>query len=367
MAATAEAPEGDVKPVIVRVKRKATQSRLDAFWLEINERPFKRPLIDFEKLSVSDSSSSKVEGSKPKKVLVQHVETITSSEVTADLVQSFVHDSASSLIKKEKSEERRHTFKACNRVQRQGQLLSKAKQTQEDLSKNARFEQIWKSRREKKDDVHNEALNAICRLYNVVRVDTDESRHEIPERDEELEDHKMMSQYLPLLREFMPSAAEEIESDVHEYISKRASSDAYVYDFYAIKNDVETTEEETSSHFPLVQVDDEDDFYDGPDDEDYETDDSNDENNPRNDYPEEESSSEDEDESGSQSSKDDQSEAESESSSNESRCDTSHDGEDLDRCSIDPFLEDDVYSFDDGDLYDDEDADYPEFMEEICE
>ncbi|VFR00449.1 unnamed protein product [Cuscuta campestris] len=364
----AEVPEGDVKPVIVRVKRKATQSRLDALWLEINERPFKRPLIDFEKLSVSDSSSSKVEGLKTKKVLVQHVETITSSEVTADLVRSFVHDSASSLIKKEKLEERRHTFKACNRVQRQGHLLSKAKQTQEDLSKNARFEQIWKSRREKNDDVHNEALNEICRLYNVVRVDTDESRHEIPVRDEELEDHKMMSQYLPLLREFMPSAAEEIESDVHEYISKRASSDGYVYDFYAIKNDAETAEEETSSHFPLVQVDDEDDeFYDGPDDEDYETDDSNDENNPRNDYPEEASSSDDEDEGKSQSSKDDQSEAESESSSNESRCDASHDGEALDGRDIDPYLEDDVYSVDDGELYDDEDADYQEYMEEIYE
>lgn len=74
-------PSSD-KPVIVRVKRKISQSALDAFCkyscfdfvvsfvlcelnsiflelgLEIHERPSKRPLIDFEKLSISDASSS---------------------------------------------------------------------------------------------------------------------------------------------------------------------------------------------------------------------------------------------------------------------------------------------------------------------
>ncbi|CAH9109443.1 unnamed protein product [Cuscuta epithymum] len=361
MAATVETPKGDVKPVIVRVKRKATQSRLDAFWLEINERPFKRPLIDFEKLSVSDSSSSKEE-LKTKKVFVQHVETVISSEVTADLVLSFVCDSTSSSIVKEKIEGRRHTFKADNHVQRQGQLLTKAKQKQVDLSKNARFEQIWKNRRGK-DYMHDDALNEVCRLYNVVRVDTHENPHKFPEGDEELEDHRMMSQYLPLLRECMPSAAEEIESDMHDYISKRASSDGYVYDFYAIKDGVDTMEE-TTNHFPLVRVDDEDDFYDGPDDPEYETDDSNDENNPRNDYPEENSSGE-EDESGTQSSNEDQSDAESESSSDESGDDiSSHNGEGLDCRDLsgdgDLFLEDDMCSVDDGELYDYEDLDEEE-------
>ncbi|CAH9069533.1 unnamed protein product [Cuscuta europaea] len=363
MEATMEIPKGDVKPVIVRVKRKATQSRLDAFWLEINERPFKRPLIDFEKLSVSDSTSCKEE-LKTKKVFVQHVETVTSSEVTADLVLSFVCDSASSSIVKEKIEERRHTFKSDNHVQRQGQLLTKAKQKQVDLSKNARFEQIWKSRRGKKDYIHDDALNEVCRLYNVVRVDTHENSHKFPEGDDELEDHRMMSQYLPLLRECMPSAAEEIESDMHEYISKRVSSDGYVYDFYAIKDGADTMEEETTNHFPLVRVDDEDDFYDGPDDSEYETDDSNNENNPRNDYPEENSSGE-EDESGTQSSNEDQSEVEEESSSDESGYDiSSHNGEGLDGRDLsgdgDLFLEDDVCSVDDGESYDYEDLDEEE-------
>ncbi|KAK9998893.1 hypothetical protein SO802_018496 [Lithocarpus litseifolius] len=51
----------DDKPVIVRVKRKTFQSPLDAFW-EV----------------------------KTKKVLVQHVETLSSSEKTIGIVQSFV-------------------------------------------------------------------------------------------------------------------------------------------------------------------------------------------------------------------------------------------------------------------------------------
>ncbi|KAL9382771.1 hypothetical protein Peur_025806 [Populus x canadensis] len=44
------------KPVVVRVKRKAHQSRLDAFWLEINEKPTKKAMLDLEKLSISNNS-----------------------------------------------------------------------------------------------------------------------------------------------------------------------------------------------------------------------------------------------------------------------------------------------------------------------
>nr|GMD43571.1 RNA-directed DNA methylation 4 [Ipomoea batatas] len=341
MAATADNPKDD-KPVIVRVKRKASQFRLDALWLEINERPHKRPLIDFEKLSISESSSSKVEELKTKKILVQHVETMACSEVTADLPGS-----ADSSIIKEKNlrKEDMHL-----RLTMKDQLLAKAKQKQEDLSKNARFEQIWKSRRGKKDD---EALHEVCRLYDVVRVDTEEKSHDVQEeyRSRELEDHRMMSQYLPLLREVMPSAAEEIESDIHDYVFKTrlpnccaalftenvnlcaASSDGFVYDFYAVKNDVETVEESTANHFP------------------FETYDSNDENNPRNDYP-------DDDEVETIASND-QSECESESDSSEEGETGSHvsrEGEDLGRYEWsdgrDPFVEDDIYSGDDWELYD---------------
>ncbi|XP_059300687.1 RNA-directed DNA methylation 4 isoform X4 [Lycium ferocissimum] len=289
-------PLKEDKPVIVRVKRKAFQSRLDAFWLEINERPVKRPLLDFAKLSIDESSSK--DELKSRKVLVRHVETVTSSEVTVDILKSFVSAPADLSEVKEKSEIRR-SFRT---EKKQAELLAKAKQKQEDSSKSARFEQIWKSRKQKRKLRHDEELSEMCRLYDVIRVDTEEKSHEVQEETTELEDHKMMSQYLPLLREVMPSAAEEIESEIHNYMSNQASSDGYVYDYYAVKNNT-NTDEDIASPFPLIQVDEDDDYYDGPDHSDYESDDSNAEHNPWNDYPDEEES-EDEDEDGTQSSSD---------------------------------------------------------------
>lgn len=111
-----------------------------------------------------------------------------------------------------------------------------------------------------------------------------------------VEDQETLSKFLPLLRECIPSAAEEIESDRHSRDLKQDSTGGYVYDVYAVREKIDETEE--AYPFPLVQVDDDDDiFYDGPDDSDYETDDSNAENNPLNDYPEEETSEEEEEES----------------------------------------------------------------------
>ncbi|KAM3307213.1 RNA-directed DNA methylation 4 isoform X2 [Capsicum chacoense] len=297
MAAVAESSKEDNKLVIVRVKRKAYQSRLDAFWLEINERPVKRPLIDFAKLKI-DESSSRVEELKSRKVLVRHVETVASSEVTIDIVKSFVQSApADSSEGKEKSEIRR-SFRT---EKKQDRLLAKAKQKQEDLSKSARFEQIWKSRKEKSKLMHDKELNEMCRLYDVIRVDTEEKSHEVQEETTGFEDQKMMSQYLPLLWEVMPSAAEEIESEIHNNAMKQASSDGYVYDYYAVKKDT-NTDDDIASPFPLVKVDEDDDYYDGPDHSDYESDDSNAEHNPWNDYPDEEES-EDEDETHSSSDK----------------------------------------------------------------
>ncbi|KAJ8559447.1 hypothetical protein K7X08_003505 [Anisodus acutangulus] len=356
MAAVAAETKED-KLVIVRVKRKAFQSRLVAFWLEINERPLKRPLLDFAKLSI-DGSSSRVEELKSRKVLVRHVETVTSSEVTVDILKSFVSSPADSSEVKEKSEIRR-SFRT---EKKQDQLLAKAKQKKEGLSKNARFEQIWKSRKEKRELRHDEELNEMCRLYDVVRVDTEEKSPEVQEEPTELEDHKMMSQYLPLLREVMPSAAEEIESEIHNYMSKPASSDGYVYDYYAVKNDT-NTDEDIASPFPLVQVDDDDDYYDGPDHSDSESDDSNAEHNPWNDYPDEEES-EDEDEDETQSSSD-KSEVSSSTPQEQYGSETvgviSFRNEDVRHEEwsdyADPTLEGDIYSESDGEAYDDDDED----------
>ncbi|KAK4720093.1 hypothetical protein R3W88_018431 [Solanum pinnatisectum] len=353
VAESSSVPAKEDKLVVVRVKRKAFQSRLDAFWLEINERPAKRPLLDFAKLSI-DESSSRVEELKSRKVLVQHVETVTSSEVTVDIVKSFVSAPADSSEVEEKSEVRR-SFRT---EKKQDQLLAKAKQKQEDLSKNARFEQIWKSRKEKRKLMHNEELNEMCQLYDVIRVDTEEKGHEVQEETTELEDHKMMSQYLPLLQEVMPSAAEEIESEIHNYVSKQASSDGYVYDYYTVKNDT-NPDKDIASPFPLVQVDEDDDYYDGPDNSDYESDDSNAEHNPWNDYPDEEES-EDEDET---QASNDESEASSSTSEEQYGSETvgviSFKNEDVDREDwtdyADPILEGDIYDESDVEASDDDD------------
>ncbi|KAD6119906.1 hypothetical protein E3N88_11177 [Mikania micrantha] len=272
-ASSSVAPLKDDKPVIVRVKRKTYQSPLEAFWLEINERPAKRPLVDFEKLSINDSVS-KVEELKPKKFFVQHVDTVSSSDVAVDILQSFVAskpNSADAPDSKAKIEDQRRSNKTDNK---QKQLLVKAKEAQELLAKNARFKQIWKRRKGTDTAASDDVLHDMCRLYDVERVDAGETS-ELHEQEDE-EDQRLVNSFLPLLKEFIPSAAEEIESDINHRIIKQASKDDYVYDLYVVKDDkFSMIEEHTSSPFPFVQVDDNDDFYDGPDNSDYETDDSN--------------------------------------------------------------------------------------------
>ncbi|KAK4412428.1 RNA-directed DNA methylation 4 [Sesamum alatum] len=344
---SSSAPSTD-KPVIVRVKRKAFQSAIDAFWLEIHERPLKRPLLDFGKLSISDASSSRVEELKTKKILVRHVETVTSSEDTFDVLRSFVPNPSDELKSKEKNEEGRRNIKAGNK---QDQLLVKAKQSQEVLSRNARFEQIWRSRKGKKETPEDEAIYEMCRLYDVVRVDVEE--HEVSvqkEKDTDVDDCRMMADYLPLLKEVLPTAALEIEHDIHDYMSKQASADDYVYDFYAFKEEANIREGDSASLFPLVQVDEDDDYYDGPDDSDYGSDDSNAENNPLNDYPDEEIS-EDEDEVTSTAS-DEKSEVESQTSGSQSEqlesgseVSYEHSGHPVRSNNADQFFEDD-WTFD---------------------
>ncbi|KAL1568650.1 RNA-directed DNA methylation 4 [Salvia divinorum] len=311
---SSSAPPTAEKPVIVRVKRKVSQFALDAFWLEIHERPAKRPLIDFGKLSLSDASSSKVEEFKTQKILVRHVETVTSSKDTFDVMRSFVPNSSDELKSEERIEKRKRSLKTVNK---EGQRLVNARQSQEVLSRNARFEQIWRSRKLQKDNPGDDAVYDMCRLYDVVRVDVEENlveEHIVEvknQKDADIDEYKIMGEFLPLLREVLPTAAEEIEHDIHDLVSKQ---DGYVYDVYAVEVDVNEMDADYVSQIPMVQVDDDEDFYDGPDDE-YESDDSNDENNPLNDYPDEETCEEEEDESGSS---DEKSEGESTTSGSQS-------------------------------------------------
>nr|GEV02321.1 RNA-directed DNA methylation 4 [Tanacetum cinerariifolium] len=316
MAATSSSPaplNNNDKPVIVRVKRKSYQSPLEAFWLEVNERPVKRPLLDFHKLSLNDSPS-KVEELKSKMFFVQHVETVSSYDVAVDILQSFVAskpDSADALDSKPKHEDQRRSNKTDNKQK----LLGKAKETQELLAKNARFKQIWKSRKENSTHASDDALRDMYHLYDVERVDAGETSGVQEQEDED--DQRLMYSFLPLLQEFIPSAAEELETEMDLQIIKQASKDDNVYDLYAVKDgNISMMEENSSSAFPFVQVDDDDDFYNGPDNSDYDTDDSNAEDNPMNDYPDEEEEDE-EEEKGSERADEDSEEEKSDTSGSE--------------------------------------------------
>ncbi|KAD4584277.1 hypothetical protein E3N88_21878 [Mikania micrantha] len=275
----------DNKPVIVRVKRKSYQSPIEAFWLEINERPVKRPLLDLEKLSINDSPS-KVEELKPKILFAQHIDTASSSDVV-DILQFVANkppNSADALGFKAKHKDQRRSNKTDN--QKQKHLLLKAKETHELLAKNARFNQIWKSRKGKDCAACDDALHDICHLYDVERVDVEETC-EVHKHEAE-EDHRLMYSFLTLLQEFIPSAAEDSDSDIDDHMIKQASKYDYVYDLYTVKDDnISIVEDNTLAPFPSVQVDDNDDLCDGPDDQDFETGDFNAEDNPMN-YPDDE-------------------------------------------------------------------------------
>ncbi|KAK8601392.1 hypothetical protein V6N13_058895 [Hibiscus sabdariffa] len=324
------------KPVIVRVKRKASQSRLDAFLLEINERPLKRPFSDFQNLSISESSQK--EELKSKKVFVQHVDTVVSSRATVDILQSFMPNSAGATNGKTKSWEGRHPQKIDYRQEQ----LSKSIQKQEAIAKKARFEQIWRSRRGKK-----EAVDEMCHFYDVVRVDVEEKSNSIQIEERSLEDQKLLSSYLPLLKEYIPAAAAEIESDLRENLFGK---EQYVYDYYTVKDDPDVDEAMASNPFPLVTVDDED-FYDVPYESEYDSEDSNAEDNPRNDYPDEISDEEEEDEEEEEEEEDEEDEDEDESRSSSSI--KSSEGGSLE-CSDEDLL----HEVDSCDAFHGDDADY---------
>ncbi|TKV99065.1 hypothetical protein SEVIR_8G015300v4 [Setaria viridis] len=283
------------KPIVVRVKRKPSQTRPDAFWLEINERPAKKAMLDFSSLSISEPSSSSAgaeaseEQPRVKKLLVQHIETVHHSEAVEDVLHSLLL--ADSAIKEMKSKTKQWNDR-IKQDKKSDQLRSAARQRHEDVGRNARFAQIWKSRKGQKNEA-DESLREICHLYDAVQVDTDEEKHPAEPRITSFEEGAVLCNFLPLIREYLPSAAEEIESDI---ISLAQSEDSEVYDIYTVKEVDDTSMEDTSAaSYPRLQVDDgEDECYD--DDYPYDTDDSNAEDNPLFDYPEELSEDEDEDE-----------------------------------------------------------------------
>ncbi|THF98009.1 hypothetical protein TEA_007558 [Camellia sinensis var. sinensis] len=160
------------------------------------------------------------------------------------------------------------------------------------LSKNARFEQIWRSRKGRKEATHDDALHEICHVYDVVRVDVEETASEVQEQD------------------FLVEIQLHLEYDVPSMLFCLQHQRMTLYDLYAVKDDANITEEDASNPFPLVQVEDDDEFDDGLDESEYESDDSNAEDNPLNDYPDEDTS-EDNKDSGSRTSSDESEELDS--------------------------------------------------------
>ncbi|XP_066340701.1 RNA-directed DNA methylation 4-like isoform X1 [Miscanthus floridulus] len=291
-ASTSEPAERG-KPIVVRVKRKPSQTRPDAFWLEINERPAKKAMLDFSSLSISDlpsSSSASAKASEEprvKKLLVQHIETVHHSEAVEDVLHSLLLADSNSKEIKSKTKEWNHRIKQDKKPE---ELRSAARQRHEDMGRNARFAQIWKSRKGENNDA-DDSLREICHLYDAVQVDPDDEKHPAEPRITSLKEGAVLCNSLPLIREYLPSAAEEIESDIISLAQSEADSE--VYDIYTVKEVDDTNMEATSAaSYPRLQVDDgEDECYD--DDYPYDTDDSNAEDNPLFDYPDELSEDED--------------------------------------------------------------------------
>ncbi|XP_047167242.1 RNA-directed DNA methylation 4-like, partial [Vigna umbellata] len=207
----------------------------------------------------------------------------------------------------------------------------------QSLAKDARFEQIWKRRKGNKgtESTHDKELQEICNFYDIVRVDNEEKKKEVQQQEISLEDQRLLSSYLPLLREFIPNAAEEVEADLIAHLSGHSKGENYVYDLYTVTDEMDINPEDTLASYPLVQVEEEEDYYDGPDDSDYESDDSNAENNPLNDYPDEISEEDEEEVEDSESESEGVNGDASNESSNE---DTEHHG--FSKDDADPYDED---------------------------
>ncbi|KAL5648270.1 hypothetical protein ACJX0J_039079, partial [Zea mays] len=239
--------------------------------LEINERPAKKAAIDFSRLSISEPSSSSAsvkasEEPRVKKILVQHIETVHHSEAVEDVLQSLLLVDSNSKETKSKTKEWNDRIKQDKKPE---QLRSAARQRHEDMGRNARFAQIWKSRKGEKADA-GDSLREICHLYDAVQVDPDDEKHPAEPRITSFEEGAVLCNFLPLIREYLPSTAEEIEADI---ISLAQSEDSEVYDIYTVKEVDDTMEATSAASYPRLQVDDgEDECYeDCP----YDTDDSN--------------------------------------------------------------------------------------------
>ncbi|KMZ64355.1 hypothetical protein ZOSMA_373G00030 [Zostera marina] len=284
------------KSVVVRVKRRRIQEPLDAFLLEINERPLKKPLLDFGKLSISDSCSFStqlddgVQTVSSKKVFVQRIETVSNLDVTKDVLESFLIGSADpqSTFQK-KIKERKDVL--LSDIDNQSLRQKMTRQHHEAFGKSVHFEQIKKN----KCDVHQPdvKLHERFNLYDVARVDSEDEvpnkvQQEMGVDNNDADADVQLSKFIPLLRDFDSTVASEIESDL---LSRHIIEEDCVYDIYTVEEEIDDDNKSNFADYTLVQVDETDDLMDDDFCEsEYDSEDSNAENYFLNDYPEEDSS-----------------------------------------------------------------------------
>eukprot|EP00250_Pteridium_aquilinum_P007078 c16872_g1_i1 orf=122-1180(+) len=280
-AAALDEEEDAVKPLMVRIKRKRLQPPIESLWLEVSERPTKRLEAELLSFSLNESdikSSDKAVESKSSRLLFHHLDTVTSfgrEETTRvnSLLREFHNESG----------KERHRSWIKNK---HGKLQTTSREKHRELASKARFEQVWRSR---KGVTKQDNLSEVFRLYDIVRVDMEADILKKHEREAE---NRLLQDFLPLLKEHLPTVAAEVESSTTSSVMEEVCADEYVYDVYALGEDADGGEADMLD-YPMIQVIDDEDFRWGSSSEsEYDSEDSNDENNPLNDYPEEEEDSE---------------------------------------------------------------------------
>ncbi|KAJ7534093.1 hypothetical protein O6H91_13G079400 [Diphasiastrum complanatum] len=277
---------GHNKPTIVRIKRKRLNEPIDNLWLEVSH-PSKRQEVFLSNLTLNNMDSTGATQLAIQKRLFRRVETLTLSSLKDVSVSQLLMKVVGEVSLKQKD----HREVLKRHKDKQDKLLATARKQHEEGARTARFEQIWRSRRVAEDKREADLMQEFFHLYDVVRVDMESAVQRLSEVEqaEREAENQLLRNYMPLLREYLPSAAAEL--DLQPSPPPAIDTDDFVYDVYALEQD--SGEHEDFDEYPTVHVIEESNYnWREPRDPDYDSEDSNDENNPINDYPEEENDSE---------------------------------------------------------------------------
>lgn len=299
VATAAATASGKLK--VVRVKRKREQTPIENIWLEVSDRPPKRHEPDISSLTLSSEATSlpstNLDSTTPSKLLFRRLETVSpSNEKTEASLYESVLQKVNERKRKYENRKEQRDVQATSKVQeKQDHLLAAAKDQHEAAAKRARFEQVWKSRRDpaktSSEVAESNSASELFHLYDVVRVDEESpdtlEKREKARREAERAQAALLRDYLPLLRDCLPEAAADLEQDLASQDVPIETED-YVYDVYAMDEGFSDEEGGEEDFYPTVQiVETEDSDWGEPADSEYDSEDSNDENNPLNDYPDE--------------------------------------------------------------------------------